>query len=160
MLAFYDGHSMKVMLPVQSCAPMNNVTGDLKTNAFCPCLVTTPQQFAYVQTKIIDKALEELKKRAIYYSGVFSVHLASTGENLHLVGFSCRFVCPVIEVLLSKLDTDLYDLIDACCNGQLTNIDIEWREGTAGGIVMTSEDSTAIGRKIIGALGLHSTLEK
>lgn len=141
------------MLPVQTCAPLNDGLGNLKMNALCPSPSTTPEHLASVRTEIVDKALTEFKKRGINYCGVFSINLIVTATGPRILKFGCRFGCPETEVLFPLLKTDLYEIIDSCCSGQLTNIEIEWKEMIrAAGTVMVSEDPTAIGRKIIGLL--------
>jgi len=68
--------------------------------------------------------------------------------------FNCRFGDPETQVILPLLASDLVDVIDACLEGALAQIDVRWAEGAAATVVAASEGypgSYPKGREISGA---------
>lgn len=156
LLAFVDGKTVKVMLPAQDhkrlCDGDNGPnTGGM--GAYCPCpLNDADLEFARVE--IIERAVTEFKARGINYCGVLYAGLMLTPAGPRTLEFNCRFGDPETQIILPLLENDLYDVIDACCNARLNQIELKWKPGkSAVGIVMASEgypDSPINGRKITG----------
>lgn len=106
---------------------------------YCPCQLNEAD-LEFARTEIIEKAFDEFRRREINYIGVLSVTIMLTANGLETIKLNCLFGDLEIQVLLALLETHLYDLIDACCNGQLTNAEIAWKQRkTAVAIVMASE---------------------
>ncbi|KAJ8949334.1 hypothetical protein NQ314_008254 [Rhamnusium bicolor] len=62
-----------------------------------------------------------------------------TNDGPKVLEFNCRFGDPETEVILPLLDSDLYDIMTACCNGTLKTQELKWKENiTAVGVVMAS----------------------
>ncbi|RZF38798.1 hypothetical protein LSTR_LSTR014869 [Laodelphax striatellus] len=73
-------------------------------------------------------------------SGVLYAGLMLTKDGPKVLEFNCRFGDPETEVLLPLLDTDLYDIMKACCTKQLKNINIEWKKNlSAVTVIMASK---------------------
>jgi phosphoribosylamine--glycine ligase/phosphoribosylglycinamide formyltransferase/phosphoribosylformylglycinamidine cyclo-ligase len=54
--------------------------------------------------------------------------------------FNCRFGDPETQVILPLLETDLYDIMEACCTNTLSEIQLKFKEGTSAvGVVMASK---------------------
>lgn len=145
------------MLPAQDHKRLSD--GDMGPNtggmgAYCPCPLITDAELAFSKTEIIERALAEFKKRGINYCGVLYAGLMLTKDGPRTLEFNCRFGDPETQVILPLLDTDLYEIVEACCNGQLGSIELKWKEGkSAVGVVMASEgypDAPINGRTILG----------
>ena len=46
-----------------------------------------------------------------------------------MVEYNARFGDPETQPLLSMLDTDLMDIFQACVDGTLDQVDIQWKRG-------------------------------
>lgn len=158
-MAFVDGNTVKVMLPAQDHKRLSD--GDKGPNtggmgAYCPCPLINEVDLEFAKTEIIERALNEFKKRGINYVGVLYAGLMLTEHGPRTLEFNCRFGDPETQVILPLLETDLYEVVEACVNGQLNNIELKWKEGkSAVGVVMASEgypDAPINGRKILGKL--------
>lgn len=81
-----------------------------------------------------------------------------TKDGPKVLEFNCRFGDPETEVILPLLSSDLYDIMESCCNGTLNTVDLKWKEGlTAVGVVMASRgypESSSKGQVIRGMLTL------
>lgn len=55
--------------------------------------------------------------------------LMMTKDGPKVLEFNCRFGDPETEVLLPMLESDLYDIMMACCTGSLHQKDLKWRKG-------------------------------
>ena len=70
-----------------------------------------------------------------YYSVVFSL-LRLTPQGPYVLEFNCRFGDPETQVLLPLLETDLYEVMKACCDGKLNEIDVRFKENTSAATVV------------------------
>lgn len=160
LLAFVDGNSVKVMLPAQDHKRLRDGDNGPNTGgmgAYCPCPLINDAELEFARKEVIERALMEFKKRGINYCGVLYAGLMLTPDGPRTLEFNCRFGDPETQVILPLLENDLYEVIVACCNGQLKNVELKWKDSkSAVGVVMASENypETPInGRKIIGKIG-------
>lgn len=68
--------------------------------------------------------------------------------------FNCRFGDPETEVILPLLESDLYSVMNSCCNGSLHTIELNWKQDiSAVGVVLASRgypESSSKGQAITG----------
>lgn len=150
---------MKLMLPVQIQRRLKD--GDVGPitdgmGAYCPCPLISELDLAITRTEIIKKALNEMKKRGINYCGVLSATVALTAMGPMILHFGCRFRDLEAQVILPLIEAHLYDIIDACCNDRLENIEMKrTKNNSTVGIIMASEgypEAPIIGRRVISKL--------
>lgn len=77
-----------------------------------------------------------------------------TEEGPKVLEFNCRFGDPETEVILPLLESDLYTVMKACCEGSLDKIQLIWKENvTAVGVVLASRgypETSSKGQVILG----------
>jgi phosphoribosylamine--glycine ligase/phosphoribosylglycinamide formyltransferase/phosphoribosylformylglycinamidine cyclo-ligase len=157
VLAFSDGETVSVMLPSQDHKRLRD--GDLGPNtggmgAYCPCPLLSDSELEFVKEKIIKKTILGLKQEGVRYVGVIYAGLMITKDGPKVLEFNCRFGDPETQVILPLLESDLFEVFEACINGNLNEVDLKWIPNTYSvGIVMASAGypgSYAKGKEIKG----------
>uniref|UniRef100_A0A914QM68 phosphoribosylformylglycinamidine cyclo-ligase n=1 Tax=Panagrolaimus davidi TaxID=227884 RepID=A0A914QM68_9BILA len=103
--------------------------------------------------EILQKTVYALKDQGAEYKGVLYAGLMITKNGPKVLEYNCRFGDPETQVLLRLLNSDLYQICLACCNGNLNEIQIEWSNKCASGFVIASNgypNSFTKGAKISG----------
>ena len=91
----------------------------------------------------------------VRYQGMLFPGLILTASGPRVLEFNCRFGDPETQVLLSRLETDLLDLLEACVDGTLAQQTPRWKAGAAVCVIAASggyPESYETG-KPIGGLG-------
>ena len=95
-----------------------------------------------LQTKIINKiikpTLKGLSKLGSKYKGFLYTGLMIVKDEPFLIEYNVRMGDPECQTILPKLKTDMIDIILACCEERLNEIEIEWLDKKSLCIVMCS----------------------
>jgi formyltetrahydrofolate-dependent phosphoribosylglycinamide formyltransferase len=67
---------------------------------------------------------------------VFHAVFRLTPDGPYVLEFNCRFGDPETQVVLPLLETDLYEVMTACCTGKLDSVDVRFKEGVAAATVV------------------------
>jgi formyltetrahydrofolate-dependent phosphoribosylglycinamide formyltransferase len=67
---------------------------------------------------------------------VFHAVYRLTPDGPYVLEFNCRFGDPETQVVLPLLETDLYEVMTACCTGKLDSVDVRFKEGVAAATVV------------------------
>mmetsp|Transcript_2158 Transcript_2158/g.3202 ORF Transcript_2158/g.3202 Transcript_2158/m.3202 type:complete len:1128 (-) Transcript_2158:109-3492(-) len=131
-LAFCDGKTAVLMPAAQDHKrALDNDeglnTGGMGAYAPAPCVTQLMQEEIEIMCK---KTVEEMAKRGTPYVGVLYAGMMLTPDGPYVLEFNCRFGDPETQVVLPLLETDLYEVFKACCDGTLDKIDIRFREAT------------------------------
>lgn len=131
-----------MMLPAQDHKRLKNSDAGPNTGgmgAYCPCPLISNSELEFVQREILDRAVAGFQKLNINYCGVLYAGLMLTPDGPRTLEFNCRFGDPETQVVLPLLDSDLYDVMHACCTGELDRINLKWKPNlSAVGVVMAS----------------------
>jgi phosphoribosylamine---glycine ligase len=141
LLAFCDGRTVVPMPPARDYkrAGENDVgpnTGGMGCFAPSPCLDSA--QIDAVVTRILQPAVDGLRRRGTPYIGVLYAGLMITVQGMQVLEFNCRFGDPETQVILPLLASDLVDVIEACLDGRLADEPIHWRDLAAACVVLAS----------------------
>ncbi|KAF8770423.1 Trifunctional purine biosynthetic protein like [Argiope bruennichi] len=142
VLCFSDGTNIAVMPPAQDHKRL--LDGDEGPNtggmgAYCRCPLVSGPDLKFIQEKILQRAIDGMKKENSPYVGVLYAGLMLTKDGPKVLEFNCRFGDPETQVILPLLETDLYSIMTACVKGQLHNIPVQWNEKQhAVGVVLAS----------------------
>jgi len=141
--ALTDGVSI---LPFASAQDHKRVgDGDVGPNtggmgAYSPAPVLTPALEAEVMAKIIAPTVKTLSDEGIPYSGVLFAGLMLTREGPKLIEYNARFGDPECQVMMSRLQSDLGELLLACAENRLGSIEPpRFADATALTVVMAAE---------------------
>lgn len=142
VLAFVDNNTVRAMLPAQDHKRLNNNDEGPNTGgmgAYCPCPLISNSDLEIVNKQILQKAIDGLREEGIHYCGVLYAGIILTANGPVVLEFNCRFGDPETQVILPLLNTDLYDVMSACCDNKLNDIELQWKNDlSAVGVVMAS----------------------
>ena len=111
-------------------------TGGMGTIAPLPWV--TDQTLQEVNEQIVRPTLQALAKKGRSFTGLLYPGLKMTDEGPQVLEFNARFGDPETQSYMRLLKTDLLVLLDACIDGKLDEIAVEWHSGFAVCIVLAS----------------------
>jgi phosphoribosylamine--glycine ligase len=76
--------------------------------------------------RIINPTLEALKKLKTNYKGFLYAGLMIVKGDPYLIEYNVRMGDPECQTILPMLNTDLFEILQSCCEKKLQNIQIEW----------------------------------
>lgn len=140
ILIVTDGKKFATLLPSQDHKQILN--GDKGEN--------TGGMGAYSPTPVIDNEMNEKIKKEIIeptingmlkinpFKGCLYFGLMIIEEGLEVLEYNCRFGDPEIQPVLSLLETDFYELLEASTNNSIESIEIKNKNGASCCVVMAS----------------------
>jgi phosphoribosylamine---glycine ligase len=126
-------------------------TGGMGTYSPTPFLTET--QLADTGKKILDPWLRGCAAEGIDFRGILYPGIMLTKAGPKVLEFNARFGDPETQVYLTRLESDLVELLDASLNGTLDKIELKWKAEASVCVVMASggyPGSYAKGKPILG----------
>jgi len=121
--------------------------------AFSPAPIATPEIMAKVERDILVPIVDAMRQEGCPYRGLLYVGLMLTAAGPKVLEFNCRFGDPETQPLLMRLESDLFELLDATAAGRLDQIEVQWSPRAAVCVVMASQgypDAYETGKEITG----------
>jgi len=142
-MAFADGKIASMMLPAQDHKRINDGdegpnTGGMGAYAPAPCL--TPDLKPRVQ-EVLQKTIDALASEDRSFIGVLYGGFMLTKDGPMLLEYNVRFGDPETQVLLSLLESDLFEVALGCAEGDLPARvpEVQWRNGAAAAVVCAAK---------------------
>ena len=107
--------------------------------AYSPSRLISPILEEKIINKIIKPTLNGLAEIGSEYQGFLYTGLMIVNEEPYLIEFNVRMGDPECQTILPLLKTDFYDLLQACCEKKLNEIDIQWLNKKSICIVLCSK---------------------
>lgn len=107
--------------------------------AYSPAPVLTKELQAQVIAEIIQPTVDTMRAEGMPYSGVLYAGLMLTDEGPKLIEYNCRFGDPECQVLMSRLESDLVEVMLACAKGELAAVEAQFADETALTVVMAAK---------------------
>jgi len=142
LMAFTDGTTVVPMIPAQDhkrlldCDEGPNTGG---MGAYAPAPIFTNELLQEAIEKVLLPAVVGLQKEERKFVGVLYAGLMLTQSGIRVLEFNCRFGDPETQVVLPLLETDLVEIADACVEGRLNEVDVQWKNGAAVCVVLASK---------------------
>mmetsp|Transcript_4139 Transcript_4139/g.7643 ORF Transcript_4139/g.7643 Transcript_4139/m.7643 type:complete len:1137 (+) Transcript_4139:97-3507(+) len=137
-LAFCDGNTAVLMPAAQDHKRALDNDEGLNTGgmgAYAPAPCVTPDLQKEIEAMCI-KTVEKMAERGTPYVGVLYAGMMLTPDGPSVLEFNCRFGDPETQVVLPLLETDLYEVLMACCDGTLQSVDVRFKENTAAATIV------------------------
>ncbi len=138
----HDGNTFKVFETAQDHKRV--LEGDKGKNtggmgAYSPSRLISDDLQKKIINKIIEPTLKGLNEIGTYYKGFLYTGLMIINNEPFLIEYNVRMGDPECQTILPKLKNDLIDVILACCNKKLSEIEIEWLDIKSLCIVLCSK---------------------
>jgi phosphoribosylamine--glycine ligase len=109
-------------------------TGGMGT--YAPAPVFTPAVEKQVMESIILPTVAAMQKEGAPFTGVLFAGLMLTRSGPKLLEYNVRFGDPETQVLMRRLDSDLYEILAACAAGDLSKVEVRAKKEAALCVVM------------------------
>jgi phosphoribosylamine---glycine ligase len=142
LLAFSDGFTVKPMPPAQDHKRIFDSDQGPNTGgmgAYAPAPICPPPLVEEFTRSILQPTIDGLRDEGNPFVGVLYAGLMLTADGPRVLEYNCRFGDPETQAILPLLESDLLDVVEACVNGRLAEIDVQWRSGVAACVVIASE---------------------
>ena len=96
--------------------------------AYSPSAIINKDLEIKILKKIIEPTLNAMKKKGFPYKGFLYAGLMIIKNEPYLIEYNVRMGDPECQAIMTRLETDLLDLIEASINNNLKNFKIEWKE--------------------------------
>tara|TARA_A100001011_G_C14255305_1_gene819771 strand:+ start:52 stop:1317 length:1266 start_codon:yes stop_codon:yes gene_type:complete len=106
--------------------------------AYSPSRLYTSELDKKINEKIIQPTLKGIKELGSYYTGFLYIGLMIVDNEPYLIEFNVRMGDPECQTILPLLETDLGEIILACCEKKLSNLKIKWKNKKSICIVLCS----------------------
>jgi phosphoribosylamine---glycine ligase len=140
-IALTDGRSV---LPLASSQDHKRACdGDTGPNtggmgAYSPAPVVTRALHDRILQEIMQPMVKALRESDIDYRGVLYAGLMVTASGPKVLEFNARFGDPECQPLMLRLKSDVVQLMEACIDGRLAELDTEWDDRAAACVVLAA----------------------
>ena len=141
VLAFTDG---KTIVPMPSSQDHKRAyDGDKGPNtggmgAISPCPNYTPELAKICMDTIFLPTVKALNAEGRTFQGVIYFGMMLTPDGPKVVEYNARFGDPECQAVLSLLETDLMDILEACVDGTLDQVDVKFKDAASCCLVLAS----------------------
>jgi phosphoribosylamine--glycine ligase len=140
-LAFSDGKTLAPMIIARDYKRALDGDNGLNTGgmgAFAPATDVSQSLLDEVYRTIMQPVIDGMTARGTPYVGALYGGLMLTDEGPKALEFNCRFGDPETQVILPLLETDIYTVLEACTDGQLAGLDLQWKSDCCATVVLAS----------------------
>ncbi len=106
--------------------------------AYSPAPVVTPAVHHRIMEEIMKPVVGALAEAKIDYRGVLYAGVIMTEAGPKVLEFNARFGDPECQALLIRLRSDIIDLMDACIDGTLDQVHVDWDARAAVCVVLAA----------------------
>ena len=140
LLAFTDGITVRPMATSQD--HKRALEGDLGPNTggmgvYSPVPIVTREEHE-TMVAIMHQTVEQLHREGIDYRGCLYGGFMLTPAGPKVLEFNARFGDPETQVILPRLQNDLVDVMLACAEQRLDEVELSWCDDWAVSVVLTS----------------------
>jgi phosphoribosylamine--glycine ligase len=141
ILAITDGKDFVTLLPSQDHKQILDNDRGPNTGgmgAYAPASLIDEEMNERIENEIIKPTINGMIKNDNPFKGCLYVGLMLTERGPKVLEYNCRFGDPEAQPVLSLLETDFYEILEASVNGSISLIELKNKEGAACCVVMAS----------------------
>ncbi len=142
VLSFVDGRTIKTMTSAQDHKRAGDGDTGLNTGGmgtFSPSPFYTREVDAFCQKYIYQPTVDAMAAEGRPFKGIIFFGLMLTPEGPKVLEYNARFGDPEAQVVLPRMKNDLIEVCEACVDGTLDQIDLEFEDNAAVCVVLASD---------------------
>ena len=141
LLAFTDGDTIVPMVAAQDHKRVYDADEGPNTGgmgAYAPAPVMTDKLKEKCVELVLKPTIAAMKAEGRKYQGCLYAGLMIKDDDIKVVEFNARFGDPETQVVLPLLASDLVEVMLACAQGRLHEVEVEWADAATVCVVMAS----------------------
>lgn len=142
VLSFVDGKTIKIMSSAQDHKRAGDGDKGLNTGGmgtFSPSPFYTKEVDDFCQKYIYQATVDAMAAEGREFKGVIFFGLMLTGNGPRVLEYNARFGDPEAQVVLPRMKNDIIDVIEACIDGTLDQIELQFEDNAAVCVVLASD---------------------
>lgn len=142
VLSFVDGKTIKIMSSAQDHKRALDGDQGLNTGGmgtFSPSPFYTKEVDEFCRKYIYQATVDAMAAEGRPFKGVIFFGLMLTQDGPRVLEYNARFGDPEAQVVLPRMKNDMIDVVQACIDGTLDRIDLQFEDNAAVCVVLASE---------------------
>ncbi len=142
VLCYCDGTHIKPMASAQDHKRAKDGDQGLNTGGmgtFSPSPFYTDEVDKFCKDNIYQKTMDAMKAEGRDFTGILFCGLMLTEDGPKVLEYNARFGDPEAQVVLPRMKNDIIDVMEACIDGRLDEIDLEFEDQAAVCVVLASD---------------------
>lgn len=142
VLSFVDGDTIKIMSSAQDHKRAKDGDQGLNTGGmgnFSPSPFYTPEVDKFCKEHIYQATVDAMKAEGRPFKGVIFFGLMLTPKGPKVLEYNARFGDPEAQVVLPRMKNDIIDVFEACIDGTLDKIDLQFEDNACVCVVLASD---------------------
>lgn len=142
VLSYVDGKTIKTMTSAQDHKRAGDGDTGLNTGGmgtFSPSPFYTKEVDAFCEKYIYQATVDAMAAEGRPFQGIIFFGLMLTPNGPRVLEYNARFGDPEAQVVLPRMKNDIIDVMEACIDGRLDEIDLQFEENAAVCVVLASD---------------------
>lgn len=142
VLSFVDGKTIRIMSSAQDHKRALDGNQGLNTGGmgtFSPSPFYTGEVDAFCRKYIYQATVDAMAAEGRPFQGIIFFGLMLTENGPRVLEYNARFGDPEAQVVLPRMKNDILDVIDACIDGTLDKVELDFEDNAAVCVILASE---------------------
>lgn len=142
VLSFVDGNTIKTMTSAQDHKRAKDGDQGLNTGGmgtFSPSPFYTEEVDEFCKKYIYQPTVDAMKAEGREFKGIIFFGLMLTPNGPRVLEYNARFGDPETQVVLPRMKSDIVDVFEACIDGTLDQVELEFEDNAAVCVVLASD---------------------
>lgn len=142
VLSFVDGKTIKIMSSAQDHKRAKDGDQGLNTGGmgtFSPSPFYTEEVDDFCQKYIYQATVDAMAAEGREFKGVIFFGLMLTKDGPKVLEYNARFGDPEAQVVLPRMKNDMIEVVEACIDGTLDQVDLQFEDNAAVCVVLASD---------------------
>ncbi|MBQ1171121.1 MAG: phosphoribosylamine--glycine ligase [Lachnospiraceae bacterium] len=142
VLSFVDGKTIKIMSSAQDHKRAKDGDEGLNTGGmgtFSPSPFYTKEVDEFCKKYIYQATVDAMAAEGREFKGVIFFGLMLTEDGPKVLEYNARFGDPEAQVVLPRMKNDLIEVAEACIDGTLDQVDLQFEDNAAVCVVLASD---------------------